>query len=361
MELENTKATDRVVWLDVGRGIAMMLVILGHAIRQEMRADSETCFVLFRTVYLFHMNLFFFLSGYAYALSKKKHGLMSIKKFTVKKVKSLLLPWFVYSMLIYVVFWVMSKIPAAANMLKGTTYGYVSFPEYLIEIFKGDSPYAYHMWFIYILFFVTMIVFIIEKLSGNPKRAFYILAVVAAAGLVLRAFVLYDSVRILKSTAYFIIWFFAGEIYNDEKAERFRIPSDIFAVISLVILFIFHNYYYDLQDRPVLRGFAILAMNIFIYGVVTGCVRLAKFISSKKNIVEKFFDMVGKNTMAIYLLHQQLCCAILGLVLYNKMHLPIPVVIIACIAASVVVPLALVYVLKKMGLGKVLNVLFAIR
>ena len=353
--------TKRIEWLDAARGIAMLLVILGHAIRPEMRDDSTACYILFRVIYLFHMNLFFFLSGYAYSLSRKKNERISIKDFAVKKIKSLLIPWFAYSMLIYLVFYVLSRIPAAADILKGTSYGYVKFSEYLVDIFRGESPYALHMWFIYVLFWVSMLVFIVEKLAGTGRKSFYILMAVSIAGVILRAFAVYDSARVVMSICNFIIWFYLGSLFDEDKLKKAGWKANVFCAVSVIMVIILHNYYYDLQEQPILRGFVMLIVNIFIFGTVLASVKAAKLISSGKNAVNSFFKLLGENTMAIYLLHQQLCCAILGLVLYNKLHFPIFIVIIACTAASVAVPLAIVYAAKKLKLGGVLRVLFGIR
>lgn len=48
---------ERIDWLDVGKGLGMVLVILAHSnIPTIVRAE----------IYAFHMPLFFFLSGYLF-------------------------------------------------------------------------------------------------------------------------------------------------------------------------------------------------------------------------------------------------------------------------------------------------------
>ncbi len=359
---EDTLSTSkRIVWLDVARGVAMFLVILGHAVRQEMREDSTFYYILYKTIYMFHMNIFFFISGYAYSLSRKKQDMMSIKEVVLRKVRTLFVPWVVYSLLIYLVFFCLSKISVTANILKGTSYGYIDFPTYIIKTIGGNNPYAYHIWFIYVLFVVTMIVFLIERLIKNKKVSMYVLLCAGIICLLLRAFVLHDYIRILSSTFNFLIWFYLGSLFNNKAYEKLSWKTDIFSTISLIMMVVLCNYYVLLQDRLILRGFVMLIANVFILGVVLGAVRLSVYISKRDTVIKRFFDYLGKNTMAIYLLHQQLCCAILGLVLYNKLNLPIIVVMIVCVVASVIVPLVVVYIAKKLRLGKVLEVLFAIK
>jgi fucose 4-O-acetylase-like acetyltransferase len=59
--LENIKKTNRILWIDVCRGIGILLVVLGH------------CDPFFnKYIYGFHMPLFFLLSGWLY--NKQKSG-----------------------------------------------------------------------------------------------------------------------------------------------------------------------------------------------------------------------------------------------------------------------------------------------
>ncbi len=351
----------RVVWLDVAKGIAMFIVIFGHAIRDEMRTDNEMCMMIFRAIYLFHMDLFFFLSGYAYKLSKKNNCNKSIGEFVIKKAKTLLVPWLVYSMLIYVVFFIVSKIPQAAGIVEGTTYEYMRFDAYVLAFISGHNPYAYHMWFIYLLFWMSVIVFVVERILKDSRKTVYVLLAISIIGLLLRAFVVYDSIRLISGFCGSFIWFYLGVVFDEQLLKKYNWKMGVFSVISFIMMFVMHNYYYDYQTQPILRGFMMLPVNVFVGGVVIGFVKLSEYISQENNIIKRGLEYMGKNTMAFYLIHQQLCCAVLGLVLYNKMHLPIPVVMLACIVASLIVPVAIVYIAKKLKMGKVLQVLFAIK
>ncbi len=64
----------RIEWIDVLKGIGIILVILGHT------------HVLFRTyIFSFHMPLFFFISGYLFTIDRYKN----FAEFACKKVKSI--------------------------------------------------------------------------------------------------------------------------------------------------------------------------------------------------------------------------------------------------------------------------------
>ncbi len=70
----------RILWIDVARGIAILLVVLGHCIGDLN--DPGNRFIL-----AFHMPLFFFLSGMC-----ASENVIPVKKYLVKKVKTLLVP-----------------------------------------------------------------------------------------------------------------------------------------------------------------------------------------------------------------------------------------------------------------------------
>lgn len=84
----NTKKS-RIEWIDVAKGIGMILVILGHTVRLDVITP----------VYAFHMPLFFFLSGLV--LNPDSMGDFSF--FIKKKAKQLLRPWLVFLLLSTVV------------------------------------------------------------------------------------------------------------------------------------------------------------------------------------------------------------------------------------------------------------------
>ena len=53
----------RVQWIDAAKGIGILLVLLGHAPRDIMRADYTWIDFCYYFIYTFHMHFFFFLSG----------------------------------------------------------------------------------------------------------------------------------------------------------------------------------------------------------------------------------------------------------------------------------------------------------
>lgn len=55
--------------------------------------------------------------------------------------------------------------------------------------------------------------------------------------------------------------------------------------------------------------------------------------------------------MPYYLYHQPFCCAFLGLLLYEKLGVPAPAVVIICMAAGLTVPYLLIRLLGGTRIG----------
>ena len=127
------KSKNRILWVDAARGIAMLLVILGHCIGSLN--DPGYKFIL-----SFHMPLFFFLSGYC---SKKEE---QFRPYLKKKARELLVP-----QLLFGVFecWIdmMSGRPEEIDILND---------------FLG--------WFLLVLFYISIVFWLIQTFGYEKKR-----------------------------------------------------------------------------------------------------------------------------------------------------------------------------------------------
>lgn len=57
------KVKNRNIYIDVLKGLAVLAVLLGHAIQRGL-VINYTENIIFKIIYTFHMPLFMFLSGY---------------------------------------------------------------------------------------------------------------------------------------------------------------------------------------------------------------------------------------------------------------------------------------------------------
>src|ERR1700691_516230 len=80
--------TKRVSWIDICRGIAIILVLYGHL----FNSDNQRYLI-----YAFHMPLFFFISGLVF----KPTAGMPIRSVTIKYIKQLMIPYYLFAIFTY--------------------------------------------------------------------------------------------------------------------------------------------------------------------------------------------------------------------------------------------------------------------
>lgn len=158
----------RIEWLDVLRGLAMYLVVIGHA-TEEGTPDSYRFYI-----YSFHMPLFFMISGAAYYLQVRSR-IYSFTEMAANKARTLLWP---YLTLNFIAFWIwilnfrilsQSETPLIEK-IQATFY---SNEEYLSAVSNAT-------WFLTVLFLTALAFFLLKKWSGEDEKI--LILSVAAAG-----------------------------------------------------------------------------------------------------------------------------------------------------------------------------------
>ena len=134
--------SNRIEWLDLSKGIGIILVIFGHCINY----GSVWC----RLIFTFHMPLFFLLSGYVFS---DRYEFVTLAK---KKAKSLLVPFFAFFLM-----------GLAATLIIPTWRGGLSLGDLWNDLLFAN-PNAVHnssIWFLMCLFLVTLLFWLIKRFS----------------------------------------------------------------------------------------------------------------------------------------------------------------------------------------------------
>jgi fucose 4-O-acetylase-like acetyltransferase len=103
--------SQRIVALDVAKGLGILLVVLGHNDVFRERAHS-----LYEAIYLFHMPLFFFLAGVTF-----RGG--SVSEVVRKRARSLLVPYAAMSCVAVALAWQTGGAGTALSEFEGALYG----------------------------------------------------------------------------------------------------------------------------------------------------------------------------------------------------------------------------------------------
>ena len=337
------KANERIRYLDVAKGLGIILVIIGHAFRDEMRLEYALCEFVYDLVYTFHMPLFFVVSGMAFGLTYRKY-LRTPKEYVSRKTRTLLIPMVSYAMAMYCCFWGAYQIPAIRNILLSTSYRLFPLGEYVWLTLVQDNPYTVHIWYLWILFFISVIAYILLRFEakGRPMR---LLFVVGALMLYLVSYKRMLPIAVMKLFRH-MIYFALGLVLSDNpqllksRAKLLNIGMVLgwlFAVAYSVLVAC--RYKFRLLAQPDILAVSKLLSNGFI---VYSILRLSGKLKDCRPML-----LLGEMSFSIYLLHQPFCCGFVGIILYNKLQMPAGFVFAICCLLSILFPMGVVAVCRK--------------
>lgn len=197
--------TSRIIWVDYYKTISIFLIVIGHTFMKNM---SIPCFL-----YIFHVPLFFFVSGY---LDKSEN--YSCFQYTKKIFLSLIVPYVIWNV-ISIVF----HFPISCSDVLKVVVG--------LERWNGAS------WFLVVLFFVKLTAMFF-------KKRYYVFSVLLLSFI----FMLFMRQRVpfslhlsfLYFPFYFVGVFFSKPIDRFVNTDRkcWHIVVSIFAMFAL--LFMYH-------------------------------------------------------------------------------------------------------------------------
>ena len=180
----------RNIHIDLLKGFAIILVVLGHSVQFLSNNNFED--PLFKFIYSFHMPLFMFLSGYV-CFNPQKGKYIDLKK----RFKTLIIPFFTW--------WGIYNIYAFLSHKN-----IISFIELLVQPDNG-------LWFLWVLFFLCIflqISFIITK-----KYEEIIMLLIAIILLFITSFIPYGKYFGIPLISWYIVYFSFGYIFH--KYEPF--------------------------------------------------------------------------------------------------------------------------------------------
>ena len=206
-------------WVDDVKTIAFIRVALGHFYQSMVRSDLASASFFYNwfndTIYYFHVPLFFICSGYLY---QKYSGVFTFgawKNNIIKKLIALGVPYFVFSLLT----WILKKVfSSSVNSQIGGL---------LDTLFKQPaSPY----WYLYILF----IIFVITFNTRNLKQQ---IALVLASGTlkVLSCFDINTGVYCIDKTMENWIWFVLGMMLAYEVIKLCNVYVGVILLAAFLV------------------------------------------------------------------------------------------------------------------------------
>ncbi|MBQ3553748.1 MAG: acyltransferase family protein [Clostridia bacterium] len=278
---------ERIGWIDVAKGLAMFLVVLGH---------NPLPILGVQLLYGLNVPIFFLMSGYTFRTEKFPSLFTLIKKLA----KRILIPYVVMNILSFFVYhWVrdMAITPESVNhLIGGAFYG---------EGIRGALMFNQPLWFLPCIFVVQVLWYFLDRYTQKTKVLWVLLS--SLAGYFIPAVL---TVRLpwgMDVALTGIVFFSLGQFFSKEKVHKalFLIPSAIGFVFTLGINIGF-NFLNQTMMPYANMNVDINAMvfgNYFLFYIcsLSGCVAiiyLAKLLSFSRAL-----SYLGKYTLWVLGLH----------------------------------------------------------
>lgn len=328
-----SKIKGRIRWIDYLKAFACVLVVLGHLIQSLQKSNIDnyqniTSFIDW-FIYLFHMPLFFFISGYLYEKNKEDFTWKNYREFELKKIVNFIVPYFSFYLL-YV----------GINIMFAQSVNYKLGMQNILNMFNNPiSPY----WFLYALLSIFIVVPLIEKILKNNR--YFILGILVILKII--SILVKTNIYFLDSIFSYTIYFYMANfvsIKNNCNAKK-----EYFSIISKIILYIILAIIIYLNINEINKYLMALIKEIFAVLGIYLCLKI--FLNIKKS---RFLDTIKKYTFQIYLLHTILGAGIRILLLKIGIQNYILHIVLGFIA-SIYIPVLISIICEK---TKYLNFFF---
>ena len=272
----NQQAGNRLPWLDIAKGIAMVAVVFSHEF------SSVKPLVLLCNSFM--LPLFFMCSGFC--LSPGKYG---IAEYFSRKVRTLLLPYFVLGLIVSLLH---IGINGIDRVLKNITD----------DLFSWQT-----LWFLPVLFFADLILYVF---LSKAKDILVINVVIGVISLIIGCLFCWQDITMIMNLAVVpIAIFYLSFGYGVKKALNANVflhrgkVGICLLVLGLVMMMITkENFVLKLND--ILPMWKVLVSTMEVVGVM---LILSAIITSpimhKLHCITHLLEYIGKNTMVIFAFH----------------------------------------------------------
>lgn len=315
----NTKTRNYL--LDNLKVILIFFVVFGHVIEYYIK-DSNILMSIYIFIYIFHMPLFIFISGY---LSKNFY------KMKRKSIKNLLIPYVIFNMIWYLAVYIGTK----KNMFS--------------VIYPGWT-----LWYLLSLFFWRFSLKYLLKIR-------YILGISFIIGILVGLIPSIGSVLSISRTIVFLPFFLLGYYAKEEHLNKIKTFNNKLSIIILMLFllfavfivenkfvdykFLYNSYSYNALGLSLIKG-TIFRVLLYISAIVFS-ICVISLVPNK----EKFFSRIGKATMNIYIFHIYL--VVLVYFLIPRWNISIVKNILIIIS-----PFIIIFILSRNKINKVYEGIF---
>lgn len=290
---------NRIDFIDTAKSLGMLLIIWGH-----IRFGWSHAFV-----YAFHIPLFFFLSGMVF--DKKRYS--DIKEFLKKKLKSLIIPYMIFSFLTWSIWIVYSYVTCA----QVDSY---FMPLFQTLIAQGSEGYLVHnvpLWFVSCLFVMELMYFFL----ANFKRIYITIITITLS---IFSYCLLNFCKIIDFSAVpwsidaamlgipffgFGHWVVCKYGYKGiiDVVNNNRICSNVIIVFAIIFVYLFSQYNGSISFGHTNMGnnviVAYMGAVIGIIMFITLCIKISESSFNNRNKLFEGIKWFGRNSLYAMVIH----------------------------------------------------------
>ena len=277
--MEQTKK--RIEYLDIARGIAIILMVIGHVVSGYKRA----------IIFSFHMPLFIIISGFFFKSGR------NIKEEIVNIIKKLIIPYIVSIIIVHIVrIFVIGEKLSILNILEQMIFAYSN-----KKTFFQNIETVGVLWFIPFLAMCKIVFWSINKVSKNNEGLKACLCIICTMiGILLAKMEIYLpwSFDIVLAS---IIFYYIGYLMKKYEILE-RILENYKILLCILVLYIVGAKfgYIELAIRK--YPFGLICYITAISGTII-VFKISKIIESVSKTITKILCWYGKNSMYILCTH----------------------------------------------------------
>ena len=294
------KSNNRIIEYDIIRVIATILVVIGHAgylsmvtsyggidtIIFESNPGQRLIDYAIRFIYSFHMPLFFFLSGAVFNNAVLRGKYKGVTDVILDKSKRLLVPYIAATAL-YVV------------PIKYAVGYYSKSPDVIYDIVVGQLFITgnTHLWFLIVLFEITILSYIIISLKCNSTIKVLIVVAIDLFGIFVDIPFMGISRMCINS-----VWFLLGYYFNERREKIYGFIYSKKSVVGILLLYSVTMFLY----LTMFKGNQLIYQLVNFGGIATTLIITLIIRKYDFFYTNKCFRVILKASFAIYILSDPL-------------------------------------------------------